>query len=348
MESKRNYSLDMIRLWATMAVVMIHCSSDFIKEFAQNSAEFAVGNVMDALCRLGVPLFVMVSGALFLNEEKTVTIKGILQKNVKPIVAILMFWSAFYAVSYQVVLPWYRGKTVVLMKVVKAFLQGHYHLWYLYMTIGLYLITPFLRQFVSKSKLDLVRLYLGVALLVQFTQPCITMAARIFPDLKILITVIEKCRFDFFAGYVAYFILGWYLAHVGIPSLWARRGIYALSVLSVLGMIGYVQITGNYQDAFDNLGLPVLFYSAGVFLWWQNRSLTLTQKQEKRLVSLSKRTFGVYVVHVFLLNQFQSLFPYSQMPLLYVLGSFVAVFVGSFLVSYLLSYIPWVKTMVRG
>ncbi len=345
--TSRDISLDVIRVTATLAVVMIHCSAYFINHFKAGTAEFWVGNLFDALSRLGVPLFVMVSGSLFLREEKEVTVKGILNKNVKNIGLILIFWSAFYVLIYQVIQPLTAGKAINFNHVLSAFLKGHYHLWYLYMTIGLYFITPFLRTFVKKSNPSLVKLFLGVSVATQFTEPVLKILARHISSFKLIIAVLEKCRFEFFAGYVAYFLLGWYLAHVGLSKK-TKTVLYALAVCSVAFIIGYAGVTGNYQNVYNNLGLPVLFYSAGVFYFLKTRNYKWKETTQRWIVTGSKLTFGVYAIHVFLLTMLQKYWAYTANPLVYLLGSFGVVLAASVLVSFLFSKIPVLKTFVRG
>lgn len=344
----RDISLDIIRIVATLAVVMIHCSSSFVSGYQAGTPEFWVGNIFDALSRLGVPLFVMVSGSLFLREEKEITVKGIFKKNILNIGLILIFWSAFYTLVYQVIQPLLAGKSIDFDNVFSAFLKGHYHLWYLYMTIGLYFIALFLRTFVKKSNPSLVKLFLAISVITQFTLPALKILSRYVSSFKLIIAVLEKCRFEFFAGYIAYFLLGWYLVHVGLSSKRIRNGLYTLAGCSVAFIIGYAGITGDYQNVYNNLGLPVLFYSAGVFYFLKTRNLRVKKPVEQWVINGSKLTFGVYAIHVFLLTELQKLFPNTGHPLVYVLGSFAVVLTASFIVSFVLSKIPVLKAVVRG
>ena len=204
----RDISLDIIRIVATLAVVMIHCASPFVSGYKAGTPEFWVGNVLDGISRLGVPLFVMVSGSLFLREEKEVTVKGLFKKNVMNIGLILIVWSAFYTVVYQVIQPTIAGKAVNFNNVLSAFFKGHYHLWYLYMTIGLYLITPFLRTFVKKSNPSLVKLFLAISVSTQFTVPALKVLSRYVSSFKLIIAVLEKCRFEFFCRVHSLFLVG--------------------------------------------------------------------------------------------------------------------------------------------
>ena len=64
----RVYYLDVLRVIACMAVVMIHASAPYLGKDI-GSFNFWVGNVLDSLSRIAVPLFVMISGALMLDER---------------------------------------------------------------------------------------------------------------------------------------------------------------------------------------------------------------------------------------------------------------------------------------
>lgn len=109
---ERNLALDMTRIIAVLAVVMIHTSAMFLTSFGHETLEFSVGNLFDSMSRIGVPLFVMISGALMLDERRTVTVRGILRKNIKGVLLLLLFWSAFYAVVFQVILPLRAGSSI--------------------------------------------------------------------------------------------------------------------------------------------------------------------------------------------------------------------------------------------
>ena len=132
--------IDVIRIVAACAVVMIHCASTFVSQNKPETAEFLIGNLFDSIARIGVPLFLMISGSLFLDENKKVTLKGILSKNVKSLAVITLIWSVIYATAYNVIFPLSNGQSIQTKDTLLAVLNGHYHMWYLYMLIGLYLM----------------------------------------------------------------------------------------------------------------------------------------------------------------------------------------------------------------
>ena len=82
-QTQRHLGLDLVRIVAILAVVMIHASASFLVSYPAGSFEFSVGNLGDGISRLGVPLFVMLSGALMLDEQRNLTLKRIFTKNVK-------------------------------------------------------------------------------------------------------------------------------------------------------------------------------------------------------------------------------------------------------------------------
>ena len=143
----RDFSLDFIRFFAVLAVVMIHISAEFVVSYPSHSLEFFVGNIFDALSRIGVPLFVMISGSLMLKEEKQISLKQIFFKYILNIVIVLVAWSALYAVIWGIIIPYLYQSPISIQDIFKRFIYGHYHMWYLYMIIGLYSVTPHLTIF---------------------------------------------------------------------------------------------------------------------------------------------------------------------------------------------------------
>ena len=59
-QEKRCYYLDVLRVLACLAVIMIHSSASYLSVDV-NSFGFWIGNIMDSLSRFAVPIFVMIS-----------------------------------------------------------------------------------------------------------------------------------------------------------------------------------------------------------------------------------------------------------------------------------------------
>ena len=65
--------MDWLRVLATIAVVTIHVSAGYVSMLdASNVSRWMAGNFYDSFSRASVPIFVMISGALLLREQKIV------------------------------------------------------------------------------------------------------------------------------------------------------------------------------------------------------------------------------------------------------------------------------------
>ena len=136
-EMKRQPELDILRLLAILAVIAIHSAGGL----TIHTATFPISvHVMIVWC---VPVLFMISGRFFLDPCRDVSLRKILTKYVPRIVIAFLFWSIVYTV-YYVVSGIYDGLNI--FGILSQFLEGPYHFWYLFVLIGLYLLTPFLRR----------------------------------------------------------------------------------------------------------------------------------------------------------------------------------------------------------
>lgn len=346
--NNRNYSLDIARILAALGVVMVHCSAPFLMDYQLFSSEFISGSLFDGISRFCVPLFLMISGSLFLDERKEITIKGILLKNVKSIVAITIIWAIVYSVIYNGVFPLLEGKSVNVKSMIFEIMNGHYHMWYLYMIIGIYIITPFLKKFVNKDDKGMVLVFIIISFCFQFIKPVINAMCEAGLNLSIINTWLDKFSLDFFGGYISYFLAGWYIVHVGIRQKWQRIIIYLLGIISLMIAILCVCYIGNYNDVYQYIGAPVFIYSVCVFLALNSIKFKFKEKTAQNVVKLSKLTFGVYLIHVLVISVITALFPYTKYSFLYIVVSFGAVVIISFLISFVLSKIPLLKNLIKA
>ena len=343
--AQRNVSLDITRIVAILAVVMIHTSESFVVSYESSSLEFIWGNIFDGISRMGVPLFVMTSGSLILDENRSIGLKNLFFKYIKNTVFLLAFWSIFYCGIYNIIFPFIKGEAISLKRILYSLVMGHFHMWYLYMIIGLYLITPFLREFVRKDNKHLVLLFIVVSLITQFTIPMLNGLSLIREETVYLIEFIEKFHLEFFGGFITYYLIGWYVIHGGIKKQW---WIYSLGIISLLIFILYVQITKDYDNGYSNKNILVLAYSTAVFLTLNCKiKQPAKERLRKALETLSKLSFGVYIIHPLLLHVVTWLFAYTGKPFLYILFSFVIVTTLSFVGCYAASKLSIIKKIIR-
>ena len=159
--SKRVIYFDILRVVAIFAVVAVHISAQHWLDVDVSSRAWFAFNLYCTTGKWSVPIFVMISGALFLGRDTT--IRTILKKNVLRMVYVFVFWSGCYALISLI----FRRSP--LFDVFSQFITGHYHLWFLYMIVGLYLLIPLLRPIVQSE--TLTRYFLLLALVFTFLLP---------------------------------------------------------------------------------------------------------------------------------------------------------------------------------
>lgn len=344
--NNRILSLDITRIVAVLAVVMIHSSARFITE-SKTAYEFTAGNIFDTIARIGVPLFIMISGALMLDENRNISIQHLFKKNIKNLILLLIFWSAIYASIYYIILPSMNHKEINIKDIVIAFINGHIHLWYLYMIIGLYMITPFLRCFVCVKNKNLVLLFILISLLTQFTLPVIQEITLFKESFGILSRFLNKFYLNFFGGFTTYYLTGWYIICVGFNKTWEKIGIYFSSILSILITFLYVQFTHDYNNGYSNTNIFVFLYSTGAFYTLNKCAHIKSKKIENIIILLSNLSFGVYIVHLIIRTVFEYTVPYSKMPFLYILIKFLTIYILSLIFTYIASKLPIIKKTIR-
>ena len=142
--------INSLRLIATLGVVFLHASAGILdlREIPNPNDKF-MHTCFKYSMQFAVPIFVMISGALFLNPAKAIGYPLMLHKYVKRIaLALLIFGLPMCFVET------YFGNTGGgVINSITHFVTGHSwtHMWYLYMLIGLYLITPIIKPFVTKA-----------------------------------------------------------------------------------------------------------------------------------------------------------------------------------------------------
>ena len=114
---------------------------------------------VNSLLRWAVPVFFMISGALFLDPARPQPVKKLYGKSILRLLVSFLFWSALYGAWYA--LSTGRGIWTMLNET----LRGHYHMWTILTIIALYAVTPILRPAVADRRLLGYMLALGIGAL---------------------------------------------------------------------------------------------------------------------------------------------------------------------------------------
>lgn len=174
MKSTRLLKFDVIRTIAIFMIVMIHVSAYVVLYYNKDtsSSAFIIANVFNGLSRAGTPMFLMLSGALLLDENKKTDTRTFYKKKLLSILLLLIIWLFFYASWRAIILPKIHRQPpdFSLFRDYLLKLPGLFsHLWYLFMLVGVYILIPILRLFVKKENRYYVLGYIMISVFAQFT-----------------------------------------------------------------------------------------------------------------------------------------------------------------------------------
>ena len=305
---KRKVYLDILRAIACCMVVGVHVSAQQITNLGTSSISFKFMNAMDCLCIIGVPLFVMISGALMLNPGHDSSIKNLYRHHISHLLAAYVTWLLFYNIVDYIkahsAFSWSDFKKEVLIDTLLG--KGMYHMWFLPMILGLYILTPFLKQMVQSKRLCEYFLLLYFIFNLFYG----TIFKFPVPYEEIVNSLFNRLPLDLLTGYTGYYVLGYYLDTYLTPI--RKRSFYAILTLGLVNFIWEVTVC-NQESAQsgqlstilnDPLTVNVFFAATAIFLLLRQLFKTVdTNGMFYRVCrGLGRYSFGVYLIHPLILN----------------------------------------------
>ena len=344
---------DYLRVLSTFAVIILHVAAQNFRKVELGSFEWDVFNFTDSAVRWCVPIFVMISGALFLDNNKPLTLKKLYSKNILRIVTAFLFWSAVYATCNVIINGKYLRDGILL------FVKGNYHLWFLFMIAGLYVIVPLLRK-ITASK-SATQYFIIVGFVFSFLIPRTINLLQILKIphttdlLKSISAAFDNMYFNFTAGFVLYFVLGFYLSHYHIKKP-LRIVAYVIGVVAYLFtafFTDWISLRDNKANAdfYENCTVNVLLTAVPVFIFakYVLSKIKLKGLASKLVSFFSKYSFGVYLVHVLVLDTFKTELEITTLsfhPVVSIIILTVTVATISYAISFILNHIPILKKYI--
>lgn len=293
--------LDLVRVVAIVAVVVIHVLAPVVETKTTDfgSATWWLADAVNSAMRWSVPVFVMVSGALLLDPAKSVAVRPFYARRLRRVGIPLAFWTVFY-LGFRAV---YDAGGISAGEATKDVLAGSpfLQLYFLFIIVGLYLLTPFLRVLVGAATRRMVTVFAVVMLGMGVADQAFSM----------LVGAGSPNAITRFLPYVGYYVAGWVLrdlrvtrqgvaaAAVAFVSAWA---VIALGTGAVTEAVGWNR-TAAYLYGF--LSPPVVVMSMAAFVLLRvvgTRWRAVAAGRGATAVrTLSELSFGVYLVHPALL-----------------------------------------------
>lgn len=160
MQQKRENNYDLLRIICAIAVITIHVSAIYKNAITKEeifgtvyTSHILTTALYNTLSRFAVPCFVMLSGAFILADERNAEYQYFYRKAFKNIGIPTLIFSILYTLyvfARGIVSVVFKGKEwIILLSPIKDALKGvpFYHMWYLYMLIGVYLLVPIIHRY---------------------------------------------------------------------------------------------------------------------------------------------------------------------------------------------------------
>ncbi len=301
------------RILAVIMVVLIHTVAGSVIKTSIGSNMWWGAVLLDSAASWAVPVFVMMSGALLLAPGRWSGASKFYQRRAVKIGVPTVAWIAIY-ISYRL---FYLDEDFGVTGALKFTLAGYpaKHLFYLFVILGLYAITPLLRILVEHMTQRQVAGLTAAWLFMSWFNAYIgiTLGVPSAPN-----------AVNFFIPYVGYFLAGYVLRNVvvrGLPLWLLVAGIAATIVGEAVEAFYLRSLTPLYK--FSALTI-VMSLMAFVVLLQLGRIASERGYTGRVAKVFAAAAFGVYLVHPIVTAVFTDAVSINLIPAT-VGGLFVAI-----------------------
>jgi len=341
------FAYDYLRVLASIMVVSIHIV-DTVTASATNylgGISWWLANFIQSFSRGSVPIFVLISGALILNKSNVVA-KYLNSKTVRRLVVPGIFWITLFFVIQA---SWH-GVTYTPWTIIRdLFVSKISHLYYIYIVIGLYLMTPYIQKWNSKLSLSVVFFLLIISSVLEY----IFNRYQIFNPLSTAPLL--------WVAYLPYYMLGAKLTRV-VYNKYLLLGLIVSTVLinAISSYYGYLAVglgstpwwmNHNGDYFWSNLSPTVAVLALSLFCLFRQIISSTTSKMNNLAAKVAVYTYGIYLAHPFIIDVFDrvtglSIDKISHDLWIYFSLKIVGIYILSFILIYILKYFRFGRIII--
>lgn len=348
----RDYSLDILRIFAILGVVAIHVFG-YLIDGETNTVAWWGGLAISRFFTWAVPIFIMISGALTLRAVSHTQGPFVFyKKRINRLLPALVAWHIIYVVGIRVII---EGERFFSSSTLVSLLDGRAYtaLYFLWIILGLYMVAPVLAAFLNKNN-QRVALISGVV--VSLWAICVIKLPEVYEALGYQRSFSLNV-FTYFIPFIGYYILGFALYKVKISYTIK----WLLILFSIIFLISEI-LSFAYLFREHNLGffayinppgafsVGMIFTTSSIFLIFRNSKIfqNIPENVKGIIARLSEACFGVFLVHLLLVFFILRFIPLKLLQGSLMVSTFVylVTIVTSFLLVILLTKIPFLRRIV--
>lgn len=326
------------------AVIAIHVCIAAMNTFDNGSVfgkalYLSVRNVF----HFAVPVFFMMSGALLLSPNKTMSIEKLLKSYIAKYAGVIIVFGTCFAFMEEV----FTTRKINASTVINAFsnmMHGRSwdHMWYMYALLGVTLFIPVMRAMVQHFNKQ-QRCY---------TLTILALFLSVIPFFKEWFDFSIAISFPISSVYCLYMLIGYW---IDAEELHMKQSI--AKIIIVASFIAIVSLSviqaklGITIEMFVAYSSPVIaLFSVSIFQIAKNCDSLIVSKETPKVISeIGKVSFGVYIIHMFWINIMYKLVkinPFSYNCILGFIVVFVVVSILSVCSAWIVKRIPFIKWLV--
>ena len=360
---KRIVFLDYVRVFACFLVMVVHASENFYgapgstdmvgpQAFLANESDRLWVSIYDGFSRMAVPLFIIVSAFLLAPMKAGLTSWQFYRQRC---IRILPPFFIFMILYSTLPLLWGQIDAETSLKDISRiflnFPSQAGHLWFMYPLISLYLFIPVISPWLNKATAKEERFFIGLFLL----STCMPYLNRCFGE------VWGQCFWNeyhilwYFSGYLGYLVLAHYI-HVHLTWNRSKRlviGIASMVVGALLTIYSfYVQaipgvtlVTPEIEIGWAFCTINCVLLTAGTFLAF---TCIGNSKSPRLITEMSKLSYGMYLMHIFWLGLWVTVFKHNlALPTVAAIPCIaVSTFICCYVTTKIISLIPGSKWII--
>lgn len=298
MKQRKTY-LDALNILACICVIYMHCNG--IVHTYSDTPVWRQSMIVETLAYWAVPVFFMISGATLLNYRQRYDTKTYLKRRMIRVGIPFIAWS-------MINLVWkvHAGKLVIeysIPALFSAFINSRIEnvYWFFIPLFTVYFSIPVLSKLIADRNILKYMIVFGF------------LSYSVFPTFFLLLRMDYNMGLNFplTGGYILYVLIGYYLSTENLVA-GQRYFIYLLAIGGaglryfsiVIFSVGQKEV---YKVFWGYLNFPTVFLAVGIFVLFQYMNwekLLRNEKTVKLIASISSASFGIYLIHMIVMNQF--------------------------------------------
>lgn len=335
--SDRKTWISAANIFACFGVIVLHCNGIFWS--FPSGRLWYTSNFLETFFYWPVPIFFMISGATLIDYRDKYSTQKYLEKRFVRVGIPFLFWSLF-ACGYRIfVSHWeWQGLRIFLSNSINTRYIDIY--WFFIPLFAVYLSIPLLSAVAKEYRIKLFT-YISV---------CCFILLSVLPTLFLLIGLDYNyaMQLPVAGGYILYVLLGYLIANIDFSKSF-RIFAYILAALgwiihfagTILSSVGQEAISGTFKGY---LNFPAVMQAFGVmiaFKYFPWRKII-----RGGFLELQKYTFGIYLVHIYFVEQIPRLFGVNTASIIWRTIGAVTIFCLSALTSWGLSKIRFIQKVI--